>query len=70
MAGYPNGYVWNEAAKACQFGYLDGNGNFHSGAAASARTRVPNTADGNSLMMFLFSCVTALGAAFLLRRDH
>ncbi|MBR3203863.1 MAG: hypothetical protein IKF60_09775, partial [Solobacterium sp.] len=30
MAGYPNGYAWNEAAKACQPGYIDANGVFHS----------------------------------------
>ena len=30
MAGYPADYAWNEAAKACQPGYIDDNGVFHS----------------------------------------
>ena len=33
MAGYPANYVWNEAAKACQAGYIDDKGVFHSTAS-------------------------------------
>ena len=43
MAGYPANYAWNEAAKACQAGYVDAGGNFHS-YRPSNRT-VPNTSD-------------------------
>ena len=43
MAGYPSNYSWNEAAKACQPGYLDAGGNFHP----YKRSSVPNTGDMN-----------------------
>ena len=45
MAGYTENYAWNEAAKACQPGYIDDFGVFHSLAESSARYYVPNTAD-------------------------
>ena len=41
MAGYPANYEWNENDKACQPGWLDEAGVFHS-----ERLSVPNTADG------------------------
>ena len=40
MAGYPQNYVWNEAAKACQPGTLDEGGVFHPSPVS-----VPDTAD-------------------------
>ena len=43
MAGYPSNYSWNEAAKACQPGYIDAGGTFHPYRTA-IRT-VPNTSD-------------------------
>ena len=43
MAGYPSNYAWNEAAKACQAGYIDAGGNFHPYGATVRK--VPNTAD-------------------------
>ena len=43
MAGFPANYAWNEAAKACQAGYVDAGGNFHP-YRPSNRT-VPNTSD-------------------------
>lgn len=41
-AGYPEGYEWNEEKKACQLGFLDMQGVFHSTAADGYI--VPNTA--------------------------
>ena len=43
MAGYPSNYSWNEAAKACQPGYLDAGGNFHPYRTPSRI--IPNTSD-------------------------
>ena len=40
MAGYPEGYEWNEAAQACQLGILQEDGVF-----LPARKDVPDTAD-------------------------
>jgi hypothetical protein len=40
MAGYPQNYAWNEAAKACQPGWLDEQAVFHPSAVS-----VPDTAD-------------------------
>ena len=54
MAGYPANYAWNEAAKACQPGYLDANGVFRS----TAKAGVPNTYD-KGLMGNVISLVTA-----------
>jgi hypothetical protein len=67
MAGYPADYALNEAAKACQPGYIDVNGTFRS----TARTSVPNTYDkgvvGN-ITTLLTSTLIALLSAKMLRR--
>ena len=41
MAGYPEGYVWNESAQACQAGFVDEEGRFH----ASRKVMLPDTGD-------------------------
>ncbi|MBQ9046385.1 MAG: hypothetical protein IJ120_00645 [Solobacterium sp.] len=41
MAGYPEGYAWNEAAQACQAGFVDDVGRFH----ASRKVMLPDTGD-------------------------
>ena len=68
MAGYPADYAWNEAAKACQPGYIDSNGVFHSTAKA---IKVPNTYDkgvtGNMVSLFV-AMSFAFIAACLLRK--
>ena len=68
MAGYPADYAWNEVAKACQPGYIDDNGVFHSTAN---RNRVVNTYDkgltGNVISLAA-STVFAIIAAHLLRK--
>ena len=43
MAGYPSNYAWNEAAKACQAGYIDAGGTFHPYRTPSRI--IPNTSD-------------------------
>ncbi len=53
MAGYPEGYAWDEATKTCRMGYLDENGVFHS-TSAIKRKSTPNTSD-KGLTGFLFS---------------
>ena len=69
MAGYPAGYAWNEAAKACQPGFLDNAGVFHS--SVSRRYSVPNTYDkglkGN-IFSLMTSIIVGIGAAYALRR--
>lgn len=71
MAGYPANYAWNESAKACQPGYIDDNGVFHSTATAR-RAGVPNTYDkgvqGN-INALLASLIAALVSAILLRSE-
>ncbi len=70
MAGYPANYAWNETAKACQPGYLDANGVFHS-TANTKRSGVPNTYDKGltgSLASFVTSTLFALLSVYLLRR--
>lgn len=71
MAGYPANYAWNESAKACQPGYIDDNGVFHSTATAR-RAGVPNTYDkgvqGN-INALLASLVAAFVSAILLRSE-
>lgn len=70
MAGYPANYAWNETAKACQPGYLDANGVFHS-TANTKRSGVPNTYDRGltgSLASFVTSTLFALLSVYLLRR--
>lgn len=70
MAGYPANYSWNEAAKACQPGYIDAAGNFHP---YSTRERaVPNTYDqGLAVHTWILgiSALTAVFCALTLRRD-
>ena len=70
MAGYPANYSWNEAAKACQPGYIDAAGNFHP---YSTRERaVPNTYDqGLAVHTWILgiSALTAVFCALSLRRD-
>ncbi|MBQ9327768.1 MAG: hypothetical protein IJ225_04450 [Solobacterium sp.] len=67
MAGYPANYAWNESAKACQAGYLDVNGAFHS----YPRLRAVNTYDEGLLSTaasLLGSAVVAIAAGYVLRR--
>ena len=69
MAGYPSSYAWNEAAKACQAGYLDNNGVFHP-ANGSRRAVIPGTGDkglfGN-LAVLVFSTLAAILSAYALK---
>lgn len=68
MAGYPAGYAWNESAKACQPGFLDNAGVFHSTAVRKAG--VPNTYDKGlkgSFFSLMASIVMGIGAAWVLR---
>ena len=70
MAGYPANYAWNEAAKACQPGYIDNNGVFHSTANAK-KAGVPNTYDRGltgSVVSLITSTVFAVFAAYMLRK--
>ena len=70
MAGYPDNYAWNEAAKACQPGYVDDNGVFHS-TANGKRAGVPNTYDegvNRDMNALLASFLFALVSAVLLRK--
>ena len=64
MAGYPEGYVWNEAAKACQPGLLDQAGNFHAAASVPtpAKYRAVNTSD-KGLTGHVVRLISALLAA-------
>jgi hypothetical protein len=68
MAGYPANYAWNESAKACQPGYIDANGVFHSTAKGS---NVPNTYDkgvtGNMISFFAATSFAFI-AAYMLRK--
>ena len=69
MAGFPANYAWNEAAKACQPGYIDANGMFHYTGNSSS---VPNTYDkgltGNMISFFTATIIAFL-AAFMLRKN-
>ena len=71
MAGYPSNYSWNEAAKACQPGYIDAAGNFHP--YRSSNKMVPNTYDrglaGYVWLLFL-SVTIGLSCAVLLHMDQ
>ena len=58
MAGYPAEYSWNEAAKACQPGYIDAAGNFHP----YKRSSVPNTGDMD-LTIFAWIAMLAMTLA-------
>jgi hypothetical protein len=68
MAGYPSNYAWNEDAKACQAGYLDASGVFHS-TASTTRSGVPNTYDkgilGDAVSFSVASIVAVIAAAIL-----
>ena len=68
MAGYPANYAWNEAAKACQPGYIDDFGVFHSTAA---RRVIPNTYDkglmGN-LITFMISDLLGIAIVLILKK--
>ena len=69
MAGYPAGYAWNEAAKACQPGFLDNAGVFHGTAVRKAG--VPNTYDKGlkgSFFSLMASIIVGISAAYALRR--
>ena len=73
MAGYPADYNWNEEAKACQQGYIDENGVFHSTANTLNRRQVnvPNTADmghSDSGVSRLAGLMIAAVIAFLLKK--
>ena len=71
MAGYPNGYAWNEAAKACQPGYIDDNGVFHS-YKISGRYNTPNTADEgmNPFYLLFFSMMSAAAMGYVFRKEN
>ena len=67
MAGYPAHYSWNEAAKACQPGYIDVTGNFRP--YRSSGSMVPNTRDGGLAgyaVTFTISIITAFFCGLLL----
>ncbi|MBR3346933.1 MAG: hypothetical protein IKG37_07620, partial [Solobacterium sp.] len=68
MAGFPANYEWNEAAKACQPGYLDESGVFHS---TSFRKAAVNTYDkgleGNKIS-FVAAMISSFIAAYLLMK--
>ena len=67
MAGYPEGYAWNESAKACQYGYPDASGSFRPGR----KTSVVNTADqgiSGHLFALIASLMTAVLSGYVLKR--
>ena len=64
MAGYPANYAWNEAAKACQPGYVDAGGNFHSYSNAK-RSTVPNTSDNGNLTFYTIAMFLMTLVAFI-----
>ena len=70
-AGFPAGYNWNESAKACQLGYEDNNGVWHS-TASSRRVGVVNTSDTfgafSCIVTLGINAVVAVGAAMMLRK--
>ena len=71
MAGYPANYAWNEAAKACQPGYVNDNGVFVSTAGTGNRVKAVNTWDnglGGSITGLIASTVAAVFAAYALRK--
>ena len=66
-SGCPANQAWNEAAKACEPGYLDENGVFRS-----AKVRAVNTYDpgiGKSALSLTLSMVTAVFAWIVLKRN-
>ena len=63
MAGYPANYAWNEAAKACQPGYIDDNGVFHTYAnqyLKATRKASPNTRDDHDSWIFALLMMLSL----------
>ena len=72
MAGYPASYSWNEAAKACQPGYIDNNGVFHlTSGNMNKRVGVVNTSDkglGGNIAGLICSTLAAIAAAYALRK--
>ena len=64
MAGYPSNYAWNEAAKACQAGYLDAGGNFHPYNTVR-RSNVPNTSDNGNLTFYVITMVLMTFIAYI-----
>ena len=69
MAGYPSEYAWNEAAEACQPGFLDNAGVFHGTAVRKAG--VPNTYDKGlkgSFFSLMASIIVGISAAYALRK--
>ncbi len=64
MAGFPSNYAWNEAAKACQPGYLDAGGIFHSYSNAD-RSTVPNTSDNGNLTFYAIAMFLMTLVAFI-----
>lgn len=65
MAGYPSNYNWNEAAKACQPGYLDAGGVFPPYNIAPARKSavIPNTSDYGSLTVYAWLTMLSVTVA-------
>ena len=63
MAGYPANYEWNEAAKACQPGYLDAGGTFHS-YRPDAR-KAPNTSDNGNLTFYAIAMFLMTFVAYI-----
>ncbi|MBQ9328257.1 MAG: hypothetical protein IJ225_06945 [Solobacterium sp.] len=68
MAGYPSNYAWNEAAKACQPGFVDNAGAFHSTRLTSPRTSDEGL--GTPLIHLIVAMVIAAGAGYQLRRNR
>ena len=64
MAGYPSNYVWNEAVRACQPGFLDDAGNFHAEKTVVKKTTVPDTADKNTLVYAWLMMLSVTSALF------
>ena len=64
MAGFPANYAWNEAAKACQPGYIDAGGNFHSYSNAK-RSTVPNTSDNGNLTFYTIAMFLMTFVAYI-----
>ena len=66
ISGCPSGTTWNEAARACQPGILDGNGVFHP-----AKVSVVNTYDqgiGRHLLFLVISLAVSVFAVYRLKQ--
>ena len=64
MAGFPANYAWNEAAKACQPGYIDAGGNFHPYKTVVRRSS-PNTSDNGNLTMYAMAMFLMTFVAYI-----